>query len=146
MCIHERSVLTMVYQELQDLAKLYPARVRVAFSLAGVADVTLGGWTGFVGRGDASMGRSALPSPLCSDEDIGGSGENTGVMVIVCGKVQGDISGEGAEGNEDFVELWGGLMGIKLGTKGKSKVQRVQGAVGGILKEIGFSSNQVFQM
>ena len=87
------------------------------------------------------MGQEALPSPRCG----GGGGsdteeKNTAVMVIVCGKVQGD------KGCKGFVELWGGMMGKKLGTKGKSKQQRVQGALGGVLKELGFSAEEVFQI
>ena len=59
-------------------------------------------------------------------------------MVIVQGKVQGDTAAD------SFVNLWGGLMGSKPATKGVSRVQRVQGALGGILKEIGFTADQVF--
>jgi hypothetical protein len=76
------------------------------------------------------MARAALPSPLCAR-----------VMILVCGRVQGDAGGSG-----DFVELWGGKMGKKLKTKGKSDAQRVQGQLGGILKEVGFSADQVFQV
>ena len=83
------------------------------------------------------MGRAALPSPECSD---GRGGANTGVMVIVCGKIQGDTG-------EAFVELWGGIMGRKTHRmQTKSKMQRVQGSLGGILEEIGFASQQVFQI
>ena len=59
-------------------------------------------------------------------------------MVIVQGKVQGDAVTDG------FVSLWGGLMGTKPATKGVSRVQRVQGALGGVLKDIGFTADQVF--
>ena len=59
-------------------------------------------------------------------------------MVIVRGKVQGDAVPDG------FVSLWGGLMGTKPATKGVSRVQRVQGALGGVLKDIGFTADQVF--
>lgn len=129
------------FQELRDLERLYPSRVRVAFSLTEGFE----GWAGFVGRGDCAMGRAALPSPLCSDADGGRTGaldENRGVMVIVCGKVQGDTADTGTDG---FVETWGGAMGKKLSSKGHSKSQRVQGALGGVLQEIGFSADQVFQ-
>ena len=61
-------------------------------------------------------------------------------MVIVQGKVQGDAAAD----SDSFVNLWGGLMGTKPATKGVSRVQRVQGALGGILKEIGFTADQVF--
>ena len=64
--------------------------------------------------------------------------EGKGAMVIVQGKVQGDTAAD------SFVNLWGGLMGSKPATKGVSRVQRVQGALGGILKEIGFTADQVF--
>lgn len=59
-------------------------------------------------------------------------------MVIVQGKVQGDAV------PDSFVSLWGGLMGTKPATKGVSRVQRVQGALGGVLKDIGFTADQVF--
>ena len=127
------------YQELRDLATLYPSRVRVAFSLTSATVLEQSEWTGFVGRGEVAMGQAALPSPICGE---GGHGTvaNKGVMVIVSGKVQGELAGD------SFVELWGGVMGTKPATKGTSKMQRVQGRLGGILKDIGFSSDQVFQV
>ena len=118
-------------QELKGLETLYPARVRVSFCLTSAEE----GWAGFTGRGDAAMCRAALPSPL----DVDG-GNDAGVMVIVSGKIQGD------KNCEAFVELWGGVMGRKLRQRGGSKMQRVQGPVGGILEEIGFASTQVFQI
>ena len=126
-------------QELRDLQKLYPEKVRAAFSLTAAAPDSA--WAGFVGRGDVAMGRAALPSPHSaagSDED--GGEANTGVMIIVCGKVQGEKT------CDSFVELWGGAMGEKLKTKGKSQMQRVQGVLGGILKDIGFTAEQVFKI
>ena len=126
------------FQELRDLATLYPSRVRVAFSLTS-ATVKHGEWTGFIGRGGVAMGQAALPSPSCG-EGAHGNVANTGVMVIVSGRVQGEPAGD------SFIELWGGVMGTKPATKGTSKMQRVQGRLGGILKEIGFSSDQVFQI
>ena len=132
------------YMELRDLVRLYPSsRLRVAFSLTEGRE---GGWGGFVGRGDCAMGTAALPSPLCTDADgsssssAGAFDENRGVMIIVCGKVQGD------QGSEQFVEHWGGAMGKKLPyTRRLSDRQRVQGALGGVLREIGFSADQVFK-
>ena len=89
------------------------------------------------------MGQAALPAPLCSDSSIGtdeNKGEKKGVMVIVTGKMKED------KGCEGFVELWGGLMGEKVNSRSTSRMQRVQGALGGILKDIGFTSDQVFQI
>ena len=126
------------YQELCELSRCHPSRVRVAFSLTEAPEER--GWTGFMGKGDAAMGRAALPSPLRYGA-AGGTQEDRGVMVLVCGKVQGDIASEGP----GLVELWGGPMGNPLRMKGKSQAQRVQGALGGILKVLSFTSDQVFQ-
>jgi hypothetical protein len=77
--------------------------------------------------------------------------EETGkakVMVVVCGELQGDESagpGDRGEGGEvGFVELWGGRMGARVRKRGQG--QRVQGALGGVLKELGFTGNQVFRL
>ena len=132
-------------QELADLARLYPSRVRVAFSLTeppAVCEPKEGSWAGFVGWGDAATGRAALPSPLpCPEDGAGVGGENKGVMVIVYGRLQGQD-----KDCERFVEHWAGPMGKKLRAKSKSKMQRVQGALGGVLKEIGFAADQVFKV
>jgi hypothetical protein len=127
------------YQELLDLQDKYQDRVRVTFALTEPASVEAG-WTGLVGRGDVAMAQTALPAPLCSDGGVRTDEKNQGVMIMVCGKVQGDKSCEG------FVELWGGKMGMKLPTTGRSPMQRIQGALGGVLADTGFSSDQVFQI
>ncbi|CAE8710467.1 unnamed protein product [Polarella glacialis] len=114
------------YQELLDLQRHYPSRVRVAFSVTSASEGD--GWTGFVGRGDVAMGRAALPASLCSDSPIGtdeNKGEKKGVMVIVTGKMKED------KGCEGFVELWGGPLGEKVNPRSTSRMQRVQGSLGG---------------
>lgn len=137
------------YQELLDLQGHHPSRLRLAFSLTSASE----GWTGFVGRGDVEMAQLALPAPSCSDASTGSADakeKSKGVMVIVCGRVQDDMRKKTSDfrpgDGEDFVELWGGPMGQKVSTRGKSKMQRVQGSLGGILKEAGFTSDQVFQI
>ncbi len=140
-------------QELLDLARLYPARVRVAFSVTDAAAAG-SGWEGFVGTGDVAMGCAALPSPQpappCDGDGNGadtrldgpkGAIQNSGVMVIVYGK----LPGQDKDGDA-FVEHWGGRLGKRLQKRSKSKMQRVQGGLGGVLREMGFTANQVFKL
>jgi hypothetical protein len=131
------------HQELCDLGKLYPERVRVAFSLTADASEVAPSWRGFTGRGDVAMARAVLPSPtsLTDSSESPGNHTGVGVMILVTGRVQGDD-----RGGDDFVELWAGLAGKRPSTKGKASMQRVQGSVGGILAELGFSSSEVFKM
>jgi len=73
------------------------------------------------GKGDASMAAKALPKPSNSGD----------TMVLVCGR-------------DGFVAHWGGPVG-RAPTEDGSKGPKIQGPLLGVLKDAGFTAEQVFK-
>jgi len=77
------------------------------------------------GRGTVDMARRALPPPFS------GKGESD-TMVFICGK-------------DGFVAHWGGPVGRGPPKADGSKGPKVQGPLDGVLKEAGYTVEQVFK-
>ena len=104
--------------ELDELAAMHPDRLRVSTSLTSPPD----GWSGLVGRGDASTVEAALPPPT-------GDGQT---MIFVCGK-------------DGFVAHWGGPVGRAPKQPDGSKGAKVQGPLLGLLQAAGYDASEVFK-
>lgn len=104
--------------ELDQMAKDYPDRIKVTYTLTGDAEFALGYE---YGRGDVELAKKALPPPSSPD-----------TMVFVCGK-------------DGFVSFWGGPVGRAPRQADGSKGPKIQGPLLGILKEAGYDESQVFK-
>ena len=114
---HETDIL--MRRELDGLAAAYPDRFRVSYLLTQPS----AGWSGHSGRGSAAFARAALPAAA-------GTG---GTMVMVCG-------------TDGFVGSWAGeLERVEADPERGVKKAKLQGAVGGWLKELGFNESQVYK-
>jgi len=120
--------------ELDELARKYPDRVSVTYSLTGDKPDDMAALDNnssqsdspiqmAKGRGDVEMAKMALPKP--------GNGDGT-TMVFVCGK-------------DGFVSTWGGPVMRADPPPGAKKGPKIQGPLLGILKEAGFQASEVFK-
>ena len=109
----------LLRKEMDALAKLYPGRFVVHYSLTGQDEQDKEGF--LRGRGSVEMIHKTLPDPK---EDK--------VMVLVCGKT-------------GFVSNWGGPIGRAPPLPDGSKGPKIQGPLLGLLKDAGFDESQVFK-
>lgn len=110
--------------ELDQLVQDHPDRVFVTYSLTGQdGGDTCNSIACEKGRGTVDLVRQALPDPSNNKKDV---------MVLVCGK-------------DGFVEFWAGKVGRAPPKADGSKGAKIQGPLMGVLKEAGFSADQVFK-
>jgi cytochrome-b5 reductase len=114
----EEDILARV--EIENLASLHPERFLVAYSLTGVSVPE--SLVGHTGRGDGAMVASALPPPT-------GDGKT---MILVCG-------------TDGFVATWAGPVGRAPKKPDGSKGGKIQGPLLGLLKEAGYTAEEVFK-
>lgn len=125
-------------------------------------DGTYGLWKGLVGRGTVEMAKQLIPSPFVEEDDNhrnnadddgescqnkqgtepqqgrrqeqGLNRQRTNSMIMICGK-------------DGFVSTWAGpILRIKPDpNKGIYKKQKLQGPVGGILRQLGYDETQVYK-
>ena len=112
---HEQDIL--LRDEMDTLSKQNPKRLSITYSLTDGSTVE----SMESGRGSVDMIRRALPDPTLD-----------GVMVFVCGK-------------DGFVEAWGGRVCRAPPPEGKKKGPKIQGPLLGLLKDAGYSEEQVFK-
>ena len=113
---HEKDILMRT--ELDELSRDHPGRFSVTYSLTQPP----GSWQGDTGRGSTSLATRALPNSSSGD-----------VMVMVCG-------------TDGFVETWAGaLERVPADAATGRKKQKLQGPVGGFLKDLGFREEQVYK-
>ena len=110
--------------ELDALAAAHPTRFRVRYVLSSPpAD---GSWSGGSGWITADDLRSPhLPSPRPQQAD-------GGVMIMVCGR-------------DEFIASMGGMTQRAPPPPGKKKGPKIQGALTGVLAEIGFTEDTVYK-
>lgn len=113
---YERDILMKA--ELDQMAKDYPDRVKVTYSLTGDVESYLGYECG---RGGVELAQKALPPSSSPD-----------TMIFVCGK-------------DGFVSFWGGPVVRAPRQPDGSKGPKIQGPLLGILKEAGYDESQVFK-
>jgi cytochrome-b5 reductase len=112
---YEHDVL--LKDELDEMAKIYPDRIRVTYQLTG--NNAEEGYDH--GRYGVDLAIKALPPPSSAD-----------TMILVCGK-------------NGFVSFWGGPIGRAPRAPDGSKGPKIQGPLLGVLKEVGYDESQVFK-
>lgn len=118
---------------LDQLARDYPDRFSVTYSLTGVSvEEEAGTGTGTDGsiyergRGSIEMAKRALPPPTHSLS----AGEQT--MIFVCGR-------------DGFVETWAGSVGRAPPSADGAKGNKIQGPLMGLLADAGYDASEVFK-
>jgi len=119
---------------LDQLARDYPDRFSVTYSLTGVKeeDINTNPTAGTdisiyeYGRGSIEMAKRALPPPTHSLS----AGEQT--MIFVCGR-------------DGFVETWAGSVGRAPPSADGKKGNKIQGPLMGFLADAGYDASEVFK-
>jgi cytochrome-b5 reductase len=103
--------------EIDQLAKAHPARLHVTYCLTQPSE----SWGGERGRGTVDLAYKVLPTA---------NGEASGqTMIMVCG-------------TDGFVEHWAGPV-LRETDPSTGKMRKVQGPLGGILRDAGYAESQV---
>jgi cytochrome-b5 reductase len=111
--------------EIEDLASKHSERFHVTYSLTSPtnnSDDPTSSWKGYIGRGDMAMIKTALP-PSTNDGKT---------MILVCG-------------TDGFVASWAGPVGRAPKNPDGSKGAKIQGPLLGLLKEAGYTAEEVFK-
>ena len=112
--------------EIEDLASKHSERFHVTYSLTSPTNnsdpTTTSSWKGNIGRGDMAIIKTALPPPT-NDEKT---------MILVCG-------------TDGFVASWAGPVGRAPKNPDGSKGAKIQGPLLGLLKEAGYTAEEVFK-
>jgi NAD(P)H-flavin reductase len=145
--VHKREEDILMKYELNELAFQFPDQLTVTHILTEASS----DWKGLTGRGSVDLARQLIPSPEREEEfnEIACAADDQTTyeaanqlcepkregrarsMVMVCGK-------------DEFVEFWAGAL-TRIPASPGVKKQKLQGPVGGFLKQLGYDEQQVFK-
>lgn len=118
--INSREEDILALTEIEDLASRHPGRFHVAYSLTGPSVPEH--WAGYTCRGDMAMVSAVLPPPT-------GNGKT---MIFVCG-------------TDGFVATWAGPVRRAPNNLDGSRGAKIQGPLLGLLREAGYTAEEVFK-
>jgi cytochrome-b5 reductase len=145
--VHKREEDILMKSELNELAFQFPDQLTVTHILTDASFY----WEGLTGRGSVELARQLIPSPereeefndntCAADDQTTYEAANplsepkregrARSMVMVCGK-------------DEFVETWTGAL-TRIPASPGVKKEKLQGPVGGFLKQLGYDEQQVYK-